>query len=468
MATRESKGPSSWREWTIEHAPERVRLLACDANQTRYGVLDVPRLVPGKTSPRFSLVLLLSRTPAAGQDSIRPLLVSGYLGMELDYGLPPAAAQQLQAKPLFARQAQVSLHSPARAAFVIANLSTPLLRGALHTHLTREETLAVLDALAGTPSALELRARIEFRASAPANSFSLDLCPAELWDKLKAAAVDGTLSEETFRRVFDELNLPPEAFPLFRRLCNCLLVPNSDCPLLGRRPAPGSTRLTEEWRRDFSRHIDLACPLEAVLGNALTPADRAACIRVAGPSGNLDGGPLLENLERTRSRSARGSLGLGAMVAGNKIQTVAATLQPSVQPAATSHLIASQAIRIQQPSVTPAISHYVLPQAIFLEPAIMAVSLPILGDLNAPLLADKTNPNLRWYLPAITLVRPTPNEAPDTSPFLFELERIGSSASGRPAIRAKLRFTLELSRSARDHRRARRQHQTHGPHDRTR
>ena len=423
----------------------------------RYGVLDVPRLAAGKTSPRFSLVLLLSRTPAVGEDSIRPLIMSGYLGMELDYRLPQSAAQQLQAEPLFARRAQVWLHSASKPSFAIASLSTPLLRGALHTPLTHEETLAVLDALNGISGMLELKARIEYRAAAPAASFSLDLCPAELWDRLKAVAVEGALSEEDFHRVFDQLDLPPEAFSVFRSACECLLVPNPEGAFLGRRPAPGSTHLNEAWQRDTLRHLDLACPLEVVLGNALSPADRAACISVVGPSGNLEGGPLLETLVRSRSRASRGTVGMGAMLAGSKIQTVAATLQPSVRPSATSHLIATEAIRIQEPVATAAtasapaashFSHYVLPEAIFLTPELLAVSLPVLGDLNAALLNDKTNSSLRWYLPAITLLRPAANETPDASAFLFEFERIGTSESGRPAIRAKLRFTLEFSRSA--------------------
>jgi hypothetical protein len=465
MAMSATLSPSSWREPVLEQvpeSPERVQVLACDDSPVRYAVLDVPRLVAGKTTPRFSLVLLLFRAPAAGEDSIRPLLMSGYLGMELDYRLPPAAAQQLQAQPLFARRAQVSLHAPGQSAFAVASLSTPLLRGALHTPLTREQTLAVLDALNAVPGSLdnklehklELKARIEYRAAAPAASFSLDLSPAELWDKLNAVAVEGRLAEEAFRRVFDQLHLPPEAFSVFRRACQCLLVPNPEEPegaCLGRRPAPGSTRLNEEWQRDVMRHLDLACPLEAVLGHALSPADRAACISVVGPSGNLEGGPLLETLARSSSRAARGSAGMGAMVAGNKIQTVAATLQPSVQPVATQHLIATEAIRIQQPvtdAQAPAASHfahYVLPEAVFVTPEIIAVSLPVLGDLNAAFLSDKNNPRLRWYLPVITLVRPAANESPDASAFLFELERIGTSESGRPAIRARLRFTLALS-----------------------
>ncbi|WP_157040260.1 hypothetical protein [Polaromonas naphthalenivorans] len=448
-----------------EPIPEQVRLPGREGSALRLGVLETPRLVRGKTSPKFSLVLLLSRAPAAGEDSIRPLLMSGYLGMELDYRAPATeTGQQPQARPIFARQAQVSLHSPGQPAFAVASLSAPLLRGALHTPLTREQTLAVLDALNGEPGTqeggLELKAHIEYRAPAPAAGFSLNLSPAELWDKLKAVAADGALSEPSFRQVFGQLNLPPDAFDAFRQACNGLLVPGPDGALLGRRPAPGSTCLNGEGQLDALRQLDVACSLQAVLGNALSPADRAACLSVVGPSGNLDGGPLLETLTRSSSRATRGAVGMGAMLAGSKVQTVAATLRPSVRPSATSHLLATEAIRIQQPVATttatatvstPAVAqvaHYMLPEAVFLRPELIAVSLPILGDLNAPLLSDKSNPNLRWYLPAINLVRPAPNEAPDTSPFLFEFERIGTSESGRPAIRARLRFTLELSRPA--------------------
>jgi len=429
-----------------------------ESGPLRDGVLEVPRLVAGKTSPRFSLVLMLARAPVAGEDSVRPLLLSSYLGMELDYRAPALAAGGQPAQSFFARQAQMSLHAPGQPAFAKAVLGTPLLRGALHTPLMREQTLAVLDALGGVEGTLELKARIDYRAGAQAASFSLDLDAADLWDRLKAVAVEGALSEGALQQVFAQLALPPEAQDAFRRACRSVLLPDPDFALLGRRPAPGSRRVHEEWRRDTLESLDVSCPLEAVLGNALSAADRAACIRIVGPSGNLDGGPLLETLTRSSTPARRGSVGMGAMMAGNKIQTVAATLQPSARPIATSHLLASEAIRIQQPAATVAtpataaavsqVSHYALPEALYITPAFMAASLPVLSDLNAPLMPDKVNPNLRWYLPEITLVKPAPSEAPETSPFLFQFERIGSSESGRPAIRAKLRFTLALGASA--------------------
>lgn len=498
-------GPSAWRPWTLDGSEEPVHLLASAANDTRYGLLDIPHLLRGATTPKFSLVLLLSRAPMAGEASVRPLLMSGYLGMELDYHLPAATAQQLNAEPLFARQAQLTLRSPERSEMAAVKLGTPLLRGSLHSNLTRDETLAVLDALDGIPCPLELRAHIEFRAAAPSDSFPLTAFPARLWNSLKIAAAGGDLSEETARPVFEQLDLPDEAFAVFWHVCKSVLLPassieepagaavpappssdgsgsqkkgngadhdndgNEDYPPTGALPSDGpeAADFLDEWRRDLSRYINLRCTLDAVLGNALSSADRAACVRIVGPSGDLDGGPQLENLERRLSRAGPGALGQGAMVAGNKVQTVAATLQPSAKPPSTSHLMASQAIRIDQPvsavhvnavavhaaqpvhaaqTLSP-IAHYALPQAVFLTADFAATSLPLIDDLNAPLLADKKNPNLRWYLPQISLLRPAPNEAPDTSPFLFELERVGTVASGRPAIRAKLRFTFELMRS---------------------
>lgn len=500
-------GPSAWQAWTLEEGVAPVRLLPSAANETLYGLLDIPHLVRGATTPKFSLVLLLSRAPVAGEASVRPLLMSGYLGMELDYHLPAALAQKLHAEPLFARQAQLTLSSPARSEMAAVRLGTPLLRGALHSNLSRDETLAVLDALDGSPCALELRAHIEFRASAPGDSFPLDSFPARQWAKLKSAVADGGVTEAAVRPVFDKLDLPNEAFAVFLHVCRSVLTSvqastdspeapgtvddaeptlptssasqngravrkkgngtNPDYPPTSPLPSDGAsaTEFISAWHRDLSRYINLRCTLDAVLGSALGSADRAACVRIVGPSGDLDGGPQLENLERRMSRAMPGSLGQGAMVAGNQVQTVAATLKPSLNTAATSHLMASQAIRIDQPmvpavhtpvlptqeaptvaQVTP-IAHYALPQAVFLTADFAPLSLPVITDLNAALLADKVNPNLRWYLPLITLVRPAPNEAPDTSPFLFELERVGTGASGRPAIRARLRFTFELGRS---------------------
>lgn len=434
---------------------EPVQLPAAgDSSALRHGILKVPRLVAGKTSPKFSLVLLLSRVPTAGEDSIRPLLMSAYLGMELDYRLPSAPGQPDTARPVFARQAQVWLHVPGQPAFAVASLNAPLLRGALHTPLTRDQTLSVLDALDDVPGPLVLAARIDYRPDAASSDVALDLCPAELWDRLKALAVDGALGESAFQQVFGQCHLPTEAFADFRRACDGLLVPSQEGALLGRRPAPSAPRLKPAIGQNALRSIEVECPLQKVLGHALTAADRAACISVVGPSGNLQGGALLNTLTRSSSRAARGSVSMGAMLAGSRIQTVAATLQPSVRPVATAHLISTEAIRIQQPISTvptPALTkltHYILPEAVFLTTLLAAESLPILGDLNAPLFSDKNNAGLRWYLPDITLVWPAANEAPDGSPFLFDLERIGTSASGQPAIRARLRFTLEMSQSA--------------------
>jgi hypothetical protein len=91
-------------------------------------------------------------------------------------------------------------------------------------------------------------------------------------------------------------------------------------------------------------------------------------------------------------------------------------------------------------------SYRVLPQALLVT-RVSGVSQPILSDLSVPLFEDRNEPSLRWYLPQAALVFPAPAAGHETSPFLFQVERIGSGASGRPAIRARLRFTLTLGPS---------------------
>ncbi|MDX2030719.1 MAG: hypothetical protein SF339_08620 [Blastocatellia bacterium] len=413
--------------------------------------------------PKFSLVMLLERAPQTGEESIRPLIVSGYLGLELDYALPPAVAAAMPVQPIFARQAQLELHARARGLLTQVSLNISRLRGALHTHLKREELLGVLDALDGRPSYLELRAKIEFRATAPDSCVELKISAAALWDLLKAASAAGFLAEDALQAVFDNLvktgvlSVPAGAdrghlFRVFRESCALLLRPEAAGCVLGRRPSEGSIALHERWQREVTRQVELSCQLEQVLGGALDDSGWAASLRVVGPSGDLDGGELLANLQRVQPKSFRGNLsGASVAVVGNRLQTIAAVLQPTIKPQPTTAIIATDAIRLPQPAPNNSVVHYLTPHVTFLANALPGDkprSLPVVSDANAPLFTDRINQALRWYLPSVQLLRPAPNEAPENSPFLFELERLGATVSGRPAIRARIRLTFELGMPA--------------------
>lgn len=466
MATSDSQAPSCWQEWTFRSIespgqtgpPVRARFLNDDDGHVSYGLLDVPRLVRSGGTPRFSLVVLLERIPEAGEESIRPLIVSGYLTLDLDYALPADVASQLSATRIFARQAQLELHARGRGLLVKASMNAPLLRGTLHTHLNREESLGVIDALDGRPSFLELRAKIEFRAAAPGSLVGMTLSSAELWDMLKAVSTAGMLSEDAIQTVFDrlvetsELRIPPGAdaahvFHVFRQMCSLFLRLEANGCLLGKRPGIGSVAFQERWNREVMRQVDLCCSLEQVLGSTLDSADREACMRVVGPSGDLSGGSLLSVIQRMRPKSFRDKLSARAIVSGNKIQTVAAALQPGLHTYPTADVLSTEAIRLSPTTTGTAIVHYTTPQTVFLGSTILGhviQSLPVVSDVTAPLFTDRTNPSIRWYLPSVQLLSPIPTEATNTSPFLFELEKIGATASGQPAIRARIRFTLEL------------------------
>jgi hypothetical protein len=471
MATSNSPLPSYWCEWTIrsiegpDHAapPIRTRVLYDDSGRVGYGLLDVPRLVRSGGAPRFSLIIFLERAPHAGEESIRSLIVSGYLGLELDYALPPEIVSQIPATRIFARHGQLALHARGRGPLTSTPMNAPLLRGALHTHLNREELLGVIDALDGGASFMELQATIEFRAASPSSSIGMSISSAALWDLLKAASVGGMLSEDAIRAVFtrlvetSEISLPPGAdvarvFQHFRQSCSLFLRPEADGCSLGKRPGLNSVTFQERWNREDMRQVNLCCALEQVLSGALDSSDREACLRVVGPSGDLSGGPLFSILQRVRPKSFRGRLGAASIsIVGTKIQTVTAALQPTVHANPTAAVIATEAIPLPQSAIRPAALHYVTPHVTFAANALPEnnpLSLPVVNDLNAPLFIDRIKQSLRWYLPSVQLLSPAPSEAPDTSPFLFELERIGTTASGRPAIRARVRLTLELSMPA--------------------
>jgi len=471
MATANSPGPSCWREWTIRTIespdqalpPVRVCVLNDDAGQIGYGLLDVPKLVRAGGVPKFSLVILLEHAPQAGEGSIQPLIASGYLGLELDYALSSDMVTTLSVQPIFARQALLALHGRERGLLAQVTLNVPRLRGALHTYLKREEVLGVLDALDSRPSHLELRANIEFRATAPDSCVELKLSAAALWDILKAVSSGGVLSEEAIQGVFKKLietgtlSLPAGAdrahlFLVFRESCALLLRSEAAGCVLGRRPSEGSIALCERWQREVTRQVELSCQLEQVLGGALDDSDWAACLRVVGPSGDLSGGEFLASLQRVRPKSFRGNpSGAAVAVVGNRLQTLAAVLQPTNKPQPTTAIISTDAIRLPQPALNNSVVHYLTPHITFMAIALQGEkprSLPVVSDVNASLFTDRNSQGLRWYLPAVQLLRPAPNEPPDNSPFLFELERLGATVSGRPAIRARIRLTLELGMPA--------------------
>lgn len=477
LTDSDSRGPSPWQPWIIKTVQAlmpletlNLRLLPDDSQQSWYGVLDIPRLVRGGNQhPKFSLTLILARAPYPHEASIRPLIVSGYLGMEISYALPVPVRQETGLLPLYGRQASLTLHSASGSPLQEVALSTPLLRGALHTHLNQEDVLSVLDALDRKPSALQLKATIDFRAAAPGHSIATELRSVELWDLLQAESLGGQVTEAGVRRVFNQLVargaivLPEEVeaegveedvFALFFEACQVFLTQGTEGDLLGDRPSPFSQPFERRWHSSTLRHLALNCTLDQIIGGALDGLNREAFIRVVGPAGAINTATGLSPLQRVRSSVARAGGKETMAVMGGRLQTVAATLQPAAAAYPTAHLLATETIR---PAVTAAsvstATTYLTHNAVFYDTVlanmanIKLASTPVVIDVNTPLFRDEVSEIHRWYLPSVQLVTPAANASAEASPFLFELERTGAMASGRPALQARLRFTLELGMS---------------------
>lgn len=464
MSAAESRGPSPFREWTISNIrtltpPETLclRLLPDDATDTRHGLLEVPRLLRVNQQPKFSLTLLLERPPQPNEDAIQHLVVSGYLGMEISYELPIAAAKQAGAVPLYARRAHLKVEGSSGVTLVELELSTPLLRGAIHLHLNKDDVLSVLGALDRDISTIRLKTLVEFRAAAPCHSISVKLSSVELWDLFQAESPDGNVTEETARRVFHRLLessgivLPEGAtdrvFRLFLSGCQQFLHEHDGGYTLVKRPALSAHSFQERWNSSIIRSFELDCSLDQVIGGALDGLDREAFVRIVGPSGTVGAGPPLTSLKRVRSRAVR-ELARPALVAlGSKVQTIAATLQPTATSYQTAHLLATETVKPTTVSTSGLSSTYLSQHAVYFDPALLPIKrprLPVVIDVNSPFFQDEVSLAHRWYLPSVRLVTPAPNIAPAVSPFLFEYERIGSTSSGLPAIHASVRFTLEL------------------------
>lgn len=136
---------------------------------------------------------------------------------------------------------------------------------------------------------------------------------------------------------------------------------------------------------------------------------------------------------RPRNRNVPVQTEKQVAVLGNTIASVSVATRPSI--------IASTVIKPQHFAINNAILLDDI--KIYLDENKKPKSLPIVGDPNAAYWIDRRDPKKAWYAPEFIAVELQPNIDPSQSPFLFTYETIGATASGKPALKGKMRFTLE-------------------------
>ncbi|SNT07013.1 hypothetical protein SAMN06265795_11313 [Noviherbaspirillum humi] len=450
-----ASGPSAEAPWQLR-APAtggpgwHVLPDACDPD-TAWCLPDRLALARGPDGyPILSLTLLLDRQPDPAVAAIGERLLQATLALELSLpaGLPPSAHAGEQTNTIFIRNLQVELRGAGGRLLASAQAGAGA-RLALSAMLDRAQALDVIGALDGHAGGLSLHATLAFRALAVPSRLRLSGRWCDVHDALAAlpgrepaAAVTeaelgsayaqlvrtGALSVST-EQGGDAVAAAGED-GLFRSFAAAARVMLLDADgRLGIRPAPAfGIELAHRGGGATERSLDLACPLEQILGGALDGLDRERAVRLLAPSPGTGVREAIAPVPRRVSmreaparRGATGSARLGRL-AGGKLASASLLLANEARPLNPHRLLAH--IDLDALHVPP-------------QP-----SGPIIDDANGWVFADGADASFVWVQPAFELLMPDPAGDAAAGPFRFSFARAGANASGEPGIDATVRFCL--------------------------
>lgn len=513
MNNRVLAGPDSSAQWEGRQVagwgaatPSLTLLLIPDASSNLQGTTQesnvyyyVPKVQhlqqDAAHNPIFSLTLVLSRQPNAGDRTIYPLIQQGLLGLSLTLGVPDeliarlADTAQAEYKPLFAREVMFSLEVDKGVdPLVSASGSGAGASAALSVTLDRDQALGVLSALDGAASGLTVRTEISYRTAAinqkirltgswaaiidhirdqfdPKHELELSdlqqyiISLADLQryfaDMLKANIISVSQISPTGVELLLKYMDSESPFSMFMLAAISFL--HRETPMLGREDPRNQYTLHRQpypmerldVKQTFSspetKSLELVAPLEEVIGGALDNLDRNRFISLIGPSSGSDRGfcpvPRLIRVERGFRGSQGDAYPLQLAVTGSSIMSLALALTPDTLAVPTAHeLLRSDFIHGGGKLDWMADDLVIQPpvgQPIY--------SLPVVDDPSASLWHDRVNPSRYWYTPSFVVVQPAPNQDPATSPFLFMFSRTGDIAGGisAPGVNRTVRFTLQ-------------------------
>ncbi len=434
---------------------------------------DRPRLAHGPTgTPVLSLVLALARPAAPDEESVRPLIVSGVLTLDVTLALPESASINRDDHPLFARSVTFKLvRTTDETVLASASSQGAAARAALQAMLDRGQALEALSALDGTATSLAVRAEIVYQGTASDVQLRLQGPWGGVHDALSTrVSTDGTLGQAELRSAFDELltngvlaastetDGPAgpergELFEPFLKLARLVVLRESTSDTSGEprytlrgRPGEGfNLDLSLTVRQPGLRRIVLSAPLEQVFSGEVS-SGRAQFIQIEQPDGK---GRMTAVPRRVRSvgDTARGPTDtrpIHLAAAGSRLQSVALALRPQTTAVVSANTLAAtdagkvavlDANRIK----------YAWANDIHLEsirPG-QAESLPVVPtDRTGAVWPDRLNPASLWYPPTFELVAPDPAASPESASFLFDFERTGATSDGRTTLTGRVRFTL--------------------------
>jgi hypothetical protein len=425
--------------------------------------------------PVFALTLVLARDPAPDEAALESLITQGFASCELTLAVDPAhvlaAGDAPPPRPVFARPASFQLIDRESGATVAAvDASGPNATASLSWQAGADGARRVLRALRRETSGYVIVVDVHHAVAEPPRRILVSGSWAGFWDALAAVAGDepwidtrgieralvtsierGALLVQVGARHVGTQELQGDllqaVFQVVMRAASIVLERSAGMGegrwRLRSRPDPRVGLSFSEFRGGSRLVVTrLEAALETVIGGSLDDRDWSQHVRLVSPSGQSQQvtfrpTPRRERAVVERAERADGDRPLAMTALAGTMMSTAAVVSPA-QPAVRPVGLQSAALHHIDLGLLAA----------DVDPGSRPLSLPVFSDPPPPLLPDRVTTGKFWYLPVLEPVPPEAGIEPEQSPFLFRVERVGTTQTGAAALSATIRITLRAAMPA--------------------
>lgn len=468
----------SWKEYTFQMEGTQESILLHQAEGTCFVIKkDIEVVVSPHQQPAFNLHLILKRLPKPQENNVIDLLERSVLTFSMQVSVSESIRSlpefnALNCKPLYTQEIIYTLKTTDGKQTLAAATSSGIQgRAQLVTHLDRQQTLEVLDALEGNPVALVLEAEVKYKEKAQQKNLQLYGNWSEIYYALKQRATDNTIAAAVVKEALPELiaeNIislsPLDTVEIDKDLLEIIYrhfmimsgiifqkeILNGQKDSLAFK-APPHKAFYLDYSFAFETRSFESLKLKTKLDKALKGLTAISAfdklVHLTAKDGEADvlrkvpSRITVDSLNRY-SRDPQGKPGYVYSQGSIK------TLQQAASGANGKGRQAVEASMLKPAAVSGVTQVETFHEAELAAPGSKVVSLPVVSDSKEPVWQDPKNPHLLWYPPELKLIIPEKNAPPQESPFLFQFERIGTTASGTPALKGHLKIRLRMEMPA--------------------
>jgi hypothetical protein len=441
--------PTTEAEWTTRTVSGFAPLLVLPSDGTGagYAVAAHHRVaVDGAGDPVFSVALVLDGIPDPAERDVTARVRQSTLAFRLVLDAPVESLAATGLRPLYVREGNTGLFAGPAAELATGPVSGTSTGTSLSLTLDRDQTLAVLAALAGEGESLCVASTLWYRAVDPPTKVHLTGNWADVHDVLAAQRGRPDL-ERLFADVLaagvvvaDPPDRPTGALSTFVSMARAVLLDVDG--LVGPRPTPYFTLDIDATAAGtgVDRYLTVSTPLRDVLGDCLKGRDRSRFVSVAAlstPSPGESAGPVrvprrVITPRVDRSETATAAPRFVQQTDGQIVSfaEVLGTAYPS-----KAHLSAHLE-DIRRPN-----EKLIIALADIIDSREGQPDLPVVTDATASTF-DGRSGDTEWYLPTFQVVMPRADQDASDSPFVFAFTRTGTTLAGLPGLVATATFRL--------------------------